>query len=410
MNALAHPRSLLAFLAAMILLAACEPIPGQGPGQGPGTAPGISATLRIDGDTVQVSGRPAVYGEQIRQGDWVSTGPGSSALIRFSDGTAIQLDERTDPVHFEWFGDRLRLRMDDGAVRADKGSGFSFIDVIGRLADFFSWSSFVVEERRTRFFRVDLFSGRMQLTRPVTGPVQGGGEYFVVYRDRAEVEYGRTAPRLRAELERRFDRWTFTRVERIRVPSVIDMELREAMSTLERAGLQPGSVSGPTRGRARVVAQAPGPRQLVTSGTRVDLTVRAEVSDVRVPNVVRMDLREAQATLEKQGLGIGALTGALRGDRYVVGQRPSAGTTIQRGGRVDLELRAKTVATIPVPELRKRRLRDAIAILERSGLKVGQISGRQIGDAVFVTGQSPAPGTRLPPGSAVNLQVQGVIQ
>lgn len=406
MNALVHPRSFSALVISVLLLAACEPIPGRGPG----TAPTISATLLTDGAAVRLSGRPARYGERIQQGDWVSTGAGSSALVRFSDGTTVQLDELTDPVYFEWAGDRLRLRMDEGAVRADKGSGLSFIDVIGRLASFFSWSSFVVEERHTSFFRTDLFRGQMQLTRPVTGPVQDSGEYFVVYRGRAEVEYGRTSPRRRAELQQRFDRWNFKRVERIRVPNVVDMDLREAMNELRRAGLQPGRISGPTRGQARVVAQAPGRRQLVERGARINLTVRAVIDVVQVPNLVRMTLRRAQATIERQGLRIGSLTGARRGDRYVVAQRPAAGTTVRRESRVDLELRAMEVATVPVPELRRKRLRDAIAILERAGLRLGRVTGSRVGDAVYVTDQFPRPPRRLPRGSAVDLTVRGVIE
>lgn len=174
----------------------------------------ITATLLTDGDTVRVNGRRAKAGQPIRPGDLVTTGPGSSALIRFSDGTTVQLDENTDPI-LRWTGDRLHIRMEDGAIEVSKGGWFNFIELIGDLADFFSWSNFVVEERRTRFFRVDLFSGRMQVTRPQTGPAQLGGEYFLVRAGSAEVEFGRTSAKRVAELRRRFDHWDFTRAEPI---------------------------------------------------------------------------------------------------------------------------------------------------------------------------------------------------
>jgi beta-lactam-binding protein with PASTA domain len=390
-------------LFALFFVSACTPLPAPTPDG----VPVISATLRIDGDTVRVNDRPAVYDQPIRQGDAVSTGAGSSALIRFSDGTSVQLDQQTDPIYFNWSGDRLQLRMDDGAVKARKGGGFSIIEVIGRLADFFSWSHFVVEERRTHFFRADLFSGQMRLTRPTTGPVQAGGEYFLVQRGRTQVEYGRTLPSRAAEIQQRFDHWNFRRVEPTRVPNLIDLGLHEALQELERSGLSSGNIVGPTHGAVRVIAQSPEPGRLVDRGTPVDLTVRAVV---RVPNLSRMSLQQARDTIEQQGLQLGRLSGAQSGERYVVRQHPAPETAVEQGSRVDLELGVREVPPISVPDVRKRLLRDAQVILERAGLRVGRISGAQIGDAVYVVDQSPQPGSPVQRGSFVNLTVRGVIR
>ncbi len=208
-------RSLFLISFVLILLSACETIP---PDQPLGDRR-ITAKLRTAGDTVRVNGRRADAGRRIRPGDLVTTGPGSSALIRFSDGTTVQLDENTDPI-FRWTGDELHIRMEDGAIEVKKGAWFKIVEVIGDLASFFSWSNFVVEERRTRFFRVDLFSGRMHMTRPRTGPAQPGGDYFLVRAGTEEVEFGRTSPRRVAELRRRFDHWDFTRAEPIPRPGI----------------------------------------------------------------------------------------------------------------------------------------------------------------------------------------------
>lgn len=54
-------------------------------------------TLRTLGPTVRVNGAPAIDGQTITSGDFVTTGAGSSAYINFLSGGFIQLDENTDP-------------------------------------------------------------------------------------------------------------------------------------------------------------------------------------------------------------------------------------------------------------------------------------------------------------------------
>uniref|UniRef100_A0A832A5P1 Uncharacterized protein n=1 Tax=Desulfacinum infernum TaxID=35837 RepID=A0A832A5P1_9BACT len=75
-----------------ILATSCAPLPLPNGGLSIGT-------LDTSGPNVYVNGRPAQAGEIIRDGMRVSTGPGSSARIRFFDDGYCQLDENTDP----WF-------------------------------------------------------------------------------------------------------------------------------------------------------------------------------------------------------------------------------------------------------------------------------------------------------------------
>lgn len=324
-------RSLFLVSFVLILLSACQPIPQVGPSG----ERRITATLLTDGDTVRVNGRRAETGQPISPGDLVTTGQRSSALIRFSDGTTVQLDENTDPI-FSWTGDRLQIRMEDGAAEVKKGVWIKIVEVIGDLADFFTFSDFVVEERRTQFFRVDLFSGRMQMTRPQTGPVQPGGEYFLVRAGSAEVEFGRTSARRKRELRRRFDRWNF--VEPIRMPNLIDLGLPEALRKIDRAGLNRGTISGPTSGSREVTGQRPRAGTMVDRRSRIDLTVRRVVADVRVPDLSEMSLQKARGTIENAGLRLGRVTGAQRGARYVIDQIPKPGSRLPRGSPVDLTM------------------------------------------------------------------------
>lgn len=325
---------------APMALSACAGLP---PGHSTGTGR-VTATLLTDGEAVRVNHDPATAGQPINSGDLVTTQPGSAAEVRFSDGTRVVLDENTDPV-LSWSGDTLYIRTEDGAIEVVTGAVLKIVHTVGELADFFSWSHVIVEERRGRFFRADLLAGHMQITRPSRGPVQAAGDYFLVRPGGAAVEYGRTSPEQQRKLLRRFQRWHFAAAKPIRMPDLRKQGFREALQELSRAGLQ-----------------------------------------------------------------LGRTTGATSGERFVVEQRPAPGTRMRSGDRVDLELAARPEPGIKTPRVLKFRLREAIATLERAGLKIGRISGGNGGDSVYVTGQSPSPGAVVPRGSKVNLSVRGVIE
>ena len=59
--------------------------------------PDFVGTLRVAGENVTVNGRAVRDNTEIYNGDDVATGPRSSALLDFSDGGMVQLDENTDP-------------------------------------------------------------------------------------------------------------------------------------------------------------------------------------------------------------------------------------------------------------------------------------------------------------------------
>lgn len=195
-------RAVLVALPVLFLLAACETAQRAPPaGQ-----QGLSAQLLTDGSAVFVNGQRGRNGQAIRQGDVVATGPDASALVRFSDGLTVQLDENTDPV-LSWTQQRLQIEMAVGLVEVVKGSVIDVVEVITETAGFFARSRFTVETAHARFTRADLFSGRLQMTRPQPGTVVAPGQYALVDGGRLSVD--RTSPSRVRELRRRLDRWKF---------------------------------------------------------------------------------------------------------------------------------------------------------------------------------------------------------
>lgn len=101
-----------------------------------------------------------------------------------------------------------------------------------------------------------------------------------------------------------------------------------------------------------------------------------EGSETRVPDVTGISLQAAEAKLKDVGLGI------IKGDEEydqklpmgaVISQRPEAGATVKTGRRVILTI-SKGSASATVPKLEGYSLREARFLLEKEGLRPGEIT------------------------------------
>ncbi|HEY8426284.1 MAG TPA: penicillin-binding transpeptidase domain-containing protein [Limnochordales bacterium] len=117
-----------------------------------------------------------------------------------------------------------------------------------------------------------------------------------------------------------------------------------------------------------------------------------------VPNVLFMEAEQAAAKLEQAGLSVSVEgSGTLVAD-----QIPRGGTQVPHGTRVrlvlDRELPRPSTPEVEVPSVLGKSLAEAAGILAGRGLLLN-VQGS--GFAVF---QSPAPGERVPAGSAVEVR------
>ncbi len=99
-------------------------------------------------------------------------------------------------------------------------------------------------------------------------------------------------------------------------------------------------------------------------------------STIEVPDVVGMDLEDATRALDS--LGLEGRQGDVRPDREhpegtVVIQNPLAGHEVKKGRRVYLTVSGGE-ESVNVPSVRGRTLRDATFLLERTGLRLGEVS------------------------------------
>jgi hypothetical protein len=155
----------------------------------------------------------------------------------------------------------------------------------------------------------------------------------------------------------------------------------------------------------------PGPHKVLVCqpGCTAARTVARTTFEVLavVPDLTGQSRAQAQNVLKKAFLTFGGATTGSSADAgaRVTGQSPSPGSAVSSGFRVVVELRLPPPPppppTIPVPDVRQYALEDAQKILADQGF-----TPRPSAPAGTVVDQKPSPGSRVAPGSPVDLTVQ----
>jgi eukaryotic-like serine/threonine-protein kinase len=196
------------------------------------------------------------------------------------------------------------------------------------------------------------------------------------------------------------------------VPNVLGLAFNEAATRLTAAGFraQQGesryNVGSP---RSTVLSQTPLPAASVAKGTRIRLDISAGQRQGATPNVVGMSREQAQLALEKVGLEMGRVqeheSPLPRGE--VLSMSPPAGTALILPSAISLVVSSGPM-TVEVPYLVGRPLGEARSQLEQIGLAAttgGTRDSASAEPAGTVTRQTPAEGTPVAPGTAVNLTI-----
>ncbi len=100
-----------------------------------------------------------------------------------------------------------------------------------------------------------------------------------------------------------------------------------------------------------------------------------EGSETRVPDIVNLSMRAAEAKLQEAGLGTIKGNEEFDSERpkgAVINQRPEGGAIVKKGRRVILTI-SKGSASATVPKIEGYSLREARFLLEKEGLQPGGI-------------------------------------
>ncbi len=160
-----------------------------------------------------------------------------------------------------------------------------------------------------------------------------------------------------------------------------------------------------------IIRQSPAPGEIIKKGRDIRLTISRGTKMVSVPNLKDLNLQQVRIILEENGLSTGAISNTylesvMAGMVYL--QSPASGTTIERGGRVDLLVsRGPRPEEYVMPELTGLFLDESVLLLDRNKLAIGNI--KTVYDpkkpANSIVSQNPPAGFQVRRGDAVDLEI-----
>jgi beta-lactam-binding protein with PASTA domain len=199
--------------------------------------------------------------------------------------------------------------------------------------------------------------------------------------------------------------WYVTRSDNKTVPTVIGLQVDDAVNRLQDDGFKTQITRAPNQRDAGIVfSQDPGAGSNVDKGTMVRLSVSSGQAQVTVPNAVGRSQADARDQLVKAGFSV--TTAEVFSDQptgTVVAQDPAAGTQAPPGTKVRINV-SKGAGTVQVPSQVGSTVDDAKANLAAKGFKVDVTLVPSNEAADTVVAQSPAGGA-APKGATVQLSV-----
>ncbi|MGE5560954.1 MAG: Stk1 family PASTA domain-containing Ser/Thr kinase [Chloroflexota bacterium] len=196
----------------------------------------------------------------------------------------------------------------------------------------------------------------------------------------------------------------------VEVPPVVGKSITEAQQILADAKLKSevvGEVYSELPANS-ITAQDPAPPRIVRPNRVIKLWLSKGPEFIQggVPDVIGKSLKEAEILLRGAGLepNVNYVTSTDVPADYVVNQNPKAGSPIQKNGRVDIDVSRVPPTAAGLPDFRGEQIANVRARLTALGLQPGKVT--EVPDpraAGTVIDQSPAPGTPITPGMAVDL-------
>jgi len=169
------------------------------------------------------------------------------------------------------------------------------------------------------------------------------------------------------------------------VPELIGLRTDSARIALEKAGIEfmldsTGDYSQNIPA-GHILSQFPDAGTVVKQGRRVWVKVSKGFKSVEIPPLRGLSMRQAEITLQQAGLTVGRevqVTNSGIPAGAVIGTRPAAGTQVETGHTVDVQVAAGyTSHPTTMPTLRGLSLPQAKQKLEELQLKPGKLSYRK---------------------------------
>lgn len=199
----------------------------------------------------------------------------------------------------------------------------------------------------------------------------------------------------------------------LKVPNVVGLNKDAALKTLMDAGLKPiiqTSRFDERYEKDQVIYQTPNASTVVKENRRVYLTVSGGDPLVRMPSLINKTLRDAQLSLDRLGLLIGAIDSVeSEAPAYtIIEQEYLEGKTLTKGTKIDIKLSiGPKIGMVRVPNLLGKSLSDAESILKTISLRLGTriYEYRQSLLPNTILDQMPSEGSLLQLGDSVSVVI-----
>uniref|UniRef100_A0A7C5V0Y1 non-specific serine/threonine protein kinase n=1 Tax=Caldicellulosiruptor owensensis TaxID=55205 RepID=A0A7C5V0Y1_9FIRM len=194
----------------------------------------------------------------------------------------------------------------------------------------------------------------------------------------------------------------------ITMPDLVGFSIDDAKVKLDELGLKyTVEEQNDQAEKGTVINQDPAAGIKVKKDTTVKLTVSKGPEMVKVPDVIGLNIKDAQIELDNSGLSV-----EIKRDYSdkpvdtVVEQQPSANQLIEKNGTVILTVSlGPKIEKVVVPDVTGMNIVDAKDVLQKNGLNVGNITYKEVTDkeSDIVISQSPSYGQQVVKGSNVDL-------
>ena len=195
------------------------------------------------------------------------------------------------------------------------------------------------------------------------------------------------------------------------IPDVTGLDKKEAIKYLKEAGLKVKVINSKTEKVPldTVHNQDPRPGKEV----KVNRVVRIWVNngeDVKVPNIIGLELLEARSRLKGQNIQIETIDYYPSNQKYntILGVYPKPGTKLEINQKISILVSSQQMIDPSVmPNITGLDLNDARELLKQIGLEIGSIS--QTNDPTLpintIISTNPAAGTKIQRGQKVSVVI-----
>jgi serine/threonine-protein kinase len=201
--------------------------------------------------------------------------------------------------------------------------------------------------------------------------------------------------------------------DKIKVPDLIGKNITEVEKIIFDSDLTIGKLNEQFNEKIPqgvVINQIPKAGAEVKAGRSIHLSISKGKEMVKVPYVVGQNIRTARISLKNVGLEVGEVKfefNDMFGNDTVISQLVSSGRNVSYGTPVDILVSKGSENQVKVPNVIGKNFDDAKAILEESGLLIGEVASKFHETYLpnTVISQIPAPGDLAIKGDYINIVI-----